>query len=127
MKKAICMILIGILALGAIAVPAHLGHAANGSAASQESGSQQVSDYFYVHIYDSQDVVVSKYQILLTGVVSDTGREITSVSFSHISGDSCVTGYVLDGYTAIAVVTHPTEGYVEYNFMLSESGEFTGY
>lgn len=84
----------------------------------------EVSDYFYMQIYNSRDVVVSKYKVTLTGSVGLFSKKITSVSFSRVSGDTCTTEYDIDGNTAYVKITHPVEGYFDAYFTLNSSGEF---
>lgn len=86
----------------------------------------QVSDYFYMQIYNSSDQVVSKYKITVTGMVSRVSSEryITSVSFSRVSGDTCSTNYSIDGYNATVIITHPKEGYLDAYITLGTGGSF---
>ena len=85
---------------------------------------EEVSDYFYLQIYNSDNQVVSKYRVTLTGMVSSASREITSVSFDLVSGDVCETDYAIDGNGASVTITHPTEGYLLRIFALGASGVF---
>lgn len=124
-KRAICFALACILLVGTISVGLMTYSSNDTFVDSNENNDQQVFDYFYAQIYDSNDQIVSKYKVTLTGTVSNTSREITSVSFSYISGDTCETGYNIDGDTATAFINHPTEGYLAWTFTLSESGVFS--
>lgn len=112
-----CVLLIGTLGIGLSAYAARRA----------PTEAQEVSDFFYMQIYDSQDQVVSKYKVTLTGMISGKTREITSVTFSRASGDVCDTNFTIDGYIAVATVTHPVEGYWEGAFMLGADGTFSGY
>lgn len=124
-KRAICIALACILLAGTISVGLITYFPDDTSATPSENDNQQVSDYFYIQIYDSNDQIVSKYKVTLTGMVSDTSREITSVSFSYVSGDTCETDYDIDGDTATTIINHPTEGYLAWTFTLSENGVFS--
>lgn len=89
----------------------------------------QVSDFFYMQIYNSGNQVISKYKVTVTGMVSrvDSERYITSVSFSRISGDTCTTNYSMNGYNATVTLTHPTEGFLNAYITLGTGGSFTIY
>lgn len=120
LKKIICMVLACILLVGLISV----GFIAY---APDKNDEREVSDFFYIQLYNSENQVVSKYKVTLTGAVSSTSSEITSVSFSHVLGDPCETDYNIVGNAAVVTVTHPTEGYLDRNFMLSTGGIFSVY
>ena len=89
----------------------------------------QVSDYFYMQIYNSSGQTVSKYKVTMTGTVSRVSSEryITAITFSRISGDTCSTDYSISGYNATATITHPTEGRLVAYIALGSSGSFTVY
>lgn len=120
MKKIICTVLACIL-LGGVLSAWFIAYAPD------KNDERQVSDFFYIQLYNSERQVVSKYKVTLTGTVSSTSREITSVSFSHVSGDTCETDHKIAGNAAVVTVTHPTEGYLERNFTLSTGGIFSVY
>ncbi len=122
-KRTVCIILACVLAVGAIAIPVQLSN----TAISDEDPKQEVSDYFYVQIYDEENNVVSKYKVLLTGTVSLSSWEITAVDFELESGDVCETSYSLYGSMAEVTISHPSQGYWTYVFLLDETGTFTGY
>lgn len=88
---------------------------------------REVSDYFYLQIYNNKNEVVTKYKVTLTGVVSrvNSDRRITSVTFSRVFGDTCVTSYTINGHTATAEITHPIEKYFSACFVLGTGGAFT--
>lgn len=117
-----CMLLAGIISVGFITYTPDTT-----AVTPYANDKQQVSDYFYVQIYNSEEQVVSKYKVTLTGMVSSTSRGITSVSFSSVSGDPCETNYDINGDTAYVTITHPTEGCWARIFTLSASGVFSGY
>lgn len=121
-KRILCIVLACIFLGGSLCVglTAYAG-------VSSAKDVQEVSDHFYMQIYDSQDNVVSKYKVMLTGMISDKTREITSVTFSHESGDICDTAFTIDGYIAVATLTHPVEGYHDAAFLLGADGVFSGY
>ena len=123
-KRVICMILAVVLLAG-IATTGLVTYMPGDTG--EENTSRQVSDYFYIQIYDVNDRVVSKYKVTLTGTVSARNREITGVSFELESGDACETIHQIDGDMAGVVVTHPTEGYLMRVFVLEENGEFSEY
>lgn len=89
----------------------------------------QVSDYFFMQIYNSNNQVISKYKVTLTGMVSrvSSDRRITSVSFSRVNGDSCSTSSNINGYTAVVKITHPIEGSLSAYFTLGSGGSFSVY
>ena len=89
----------------------------------------QVSDYIYMQIYNGDGQVVSKYKVTMTGMVSRVSSEryITSITFSRVFGDTCRTSYNINGYSAEAIITHPTEGYLRANITLGTGGSFTIY
>ena len=114
-----CALLVGVIATGLIA------YAPSGDGGA--TGERQVSDYFYMQIYNGEDQAVSRYKVTLTGTVSGRSREITAVSFICESGDICQTEYELDGDTAYVIITHPTEGYLLRGFILDANGNFSGF
>lgn len=89
----------------------------------------QVSDYIYMQIYNDNGQIVSKYKVTMTGMVSRVSSEryITSITFSRVSGDTCSTNYNINGYSAVATITHPTEGYLNAYITLGTGGAFTVY
>ena len=90
------------------------------------SKDEQVTDCFYLQIYDSEDRIVSKYKITLTGTISDRTAEITSVTCINVSGDLCLSDYIIDGATVCVTITHPTEGKLMRIFALDANGKFSG-
>lgn len=88
---------------------------------------QQTSDYFYIQLYNSDDQVVSKYKVTLTGMFSGLSSRITDVKVNYESGDKCETSYSVDGNSVLVTVTHPTEGYLEKTLILNANGTFSGY
>lgn len=84
-----------------------------------------VSDYFYMQIRNSNNQIVSKYKVSLTGKVSLFSKKITSVSITRESGDVCTTDYSIDGNSAYVIITHPREGYLDGTFTLNSDGSFT--
>lgn len=86
-----------------------------------------VSDVFYIQFYNSSGSVISKYKITLTGSATSSSQKITSVSISRVSGTVCTTDYDISGNTAYVIITHPTEGYIDANFVLTTDGEFLVY
>ena len=105
------------------------GHENEGAIISYAYDEYQVSDYFYMQIYNSNDQVVAKYKITVTGMVSRVSSEryITSIAFSRVSGDTCSTNYSIDGYNATVIITHPQEGYLDAYITLGTGGSFTIY
>ena len=88
---------------------------------------EHVTDYFYLQIYDSEDRVVSKYKVTLSGTISDSSSQITSVICSNVSGDPCQAEYTIDDATACITITHPVEGSLMRTFTLEANGTFTGH
>ena len=86
MKKRIFCVILAVLLLGGI-VTTGLFTDKPGNA-DKETESRQVSDYFYIQMYDINDQVVSKYKVTLSGAVSAGTREITGVSFDLESGEA---------------------------------------
>lgn len=88
---------------------------------------RQVSDYFYLQIYGDNNKLISKYKVTVTGMVSRVGsnRYITSVEFSRRYGDACLTTHEITGYTALAIIEHPVEGYLGAHITLGSGGTFT--
>ena len=125
MKKRIFCVILAVLLLGGI-VSTGLFTDKPGNA-DKETESRQVSDYFYIQIYDTNDQVVSKYKVTLSGAVSAGTREITGVFFNLESGDACETIQKIDGDMVGIVITHPTEGYLMRVFVLDENGVFVEY
>ncbi len=115
-KKLLCAILAFALLAGAVSAVI----------LSQPTGSREVSDYFFVQLYSADDQILSKYKISLTGTISGSERFILSVTPSHESGDECRTECTITGYNAVVTVTHPTQGYWEYRFILNTDGTFSG-
>lgn len=126
-KRAICIILACVLLLGTLSVGVITYAWDDDAETPHEDEAKQVSDYFYMQIYNSEDQIVAKYKVTLTGTVSGASREITAVSFSHESGDACETNYEVDGDTAYVTITHPTEGYLLRIVTLNASGSFLAY
>lgn len=124
-KRAICIVLACILLVGTISVGFITYAPDNTSKTTYANDEKQASDYFYLQIYNSEDQIATKYKITLTGMVSSTSREITSVSFDLVSGDTCETDYDIDGNTVSVTITHPTEGCLVRIFTLSTSGVFS--
>lgn len=91
------------------------------------TGEQQTFDYFYIQLYNSDDQVVSKYKVTLTGMFSGLSSRITDVAVNYESGDKCETSYSVDGNKVLVTVTHPTEGYLEKTLILNANGTFSGY
>lgn len=121
-KRVLSMMLVVVLLVGIVTA----GSVAYGPAYSDEENQvRQVSDYFYIQIYDTNDQVVSRYKITLTGTVSARNREITGVSFVCEFGDLCETIQQIDGDMVGIIITHPTEGYLIRVFALDENGVFS--
>ena len=125
MKKRIFCVILAVLLLGGIVTTGRF--TVKPGNADKETESRQVSDYFYIQIYDTNDQVVSKYKVTLSGAVSAGTREITGVSFNLESGDACETIQQIDGDMVGIVITHPTEGYLMRVFVLDENGVFVEY
>lgn len=123
-KRVICIVLACMLLVGTLAVGFITNAPDDTSNTTYAKDEEEVSDYFYVQIYNSEDQVVSKYKVTLKGMVSSTSREITSVSFDLVSGDVCETDYEIDGNGAYVTITHPTEGYLLRIFALGANGVF---
>lgn len=124
MKKVVCIILICALLAGTITA----GFIAYGPGDNAEADDKrQVSDFFYIQIYDANDRVVSRYKVTLSGTVCAGTREITGVTFNLESGDVCETIQQIDGDMVGIVITHPTEGYLMRVFILDENGVFSEY
>lgn len=85
----------------------------------------EVSDYFFFQIKNNNDVVVSTYQVKLTGKITAFSRKITAVKITYVSGNTCTTSYEINGNSAYVVVTHPTLGYLDGTFTLNWDGSFT--
>lgn len=126
-KRAICIVLVYMLLIGTISVGIITFASHDTAVTPYANDKQQVSDYFYLQVYNSEEQIVSKYKVTLTGMVSSISREITSVSFSYVSGDMCETDYDIDGDAAYVTIIHPTEGCLARIFTLSASGVFSGY
>lgn len=128
-KNLLCLTLSCILVAGIIAIPGQFVFTADlqnkSVVTTYANDAQSISDYFYMQIYNIENQIISKYKVTLTGTVSKTRREITSVSFSCVSGDTCTTEYDIDGNTAYVKITHPIEGELERIFSLSTSGVFS--
>ena len=94
-KNLLCLILCCILVAGIIAIPGQFGFTTDvqnkAVVTARANDAQSVSDYFYMQIYNIENQIISKYKVTLTGTVSKTRREITSVSFFRVSGDTCTT------------------------------------
>lgn len=86
-----------------------------------------VTDDFFLNIYNSEYQTIAEYKVTLTGKISNSGNEIISVSFEHVSGDECETDYEIDGNTVSISITHPTEGSLLRILTLSENGAFSAY
>ena len=80
-----------------------------------------------MQIYNSDDLVASKYKVTLTGTFSGSSSRITNVEIHYESGDKCETSYDVDGNRAVVTVTHTTEGYLKKLFILSANGIFSVY
>lgn len=113
----ICLILIAVLFFSAIVVPSMILFAEE----------QHISDYFFIQLYNTEDQVVSKYRVTLTGRFSGVSSSIDYVEISHESGDECETSYSVDGNKVVVTVAHPTEGYVENTLVLNVNGTFSGW
>lgn len=85
----------------------------------------EVSDYFYIVLYNSKDEMLSKYKVALEGKITAISRKITSVTITRVSGDVCDTDYTIDGKSAYVIVTHPGGGYMDGTFTLNWDGTFT--
>lgn len=114
-----CALLAGILTAGFVT--------AGSNATAEEGQGRQVSDFFYIQIYDADDQVVTRYKVTLTGMLYNKSREVTDVSFDREFGDECETIYSIDGDMVGVVITHPTEGYLMRVFLLDENGGFVEY
>lgn len=119
LKRVLCFVLVCVMAAGIVVIPFQMLSAGDSP--------EEVSDYFFVQLYDGEDQVVSKYKVTLTGTVSRASRKITAISAEHVSGDVCESTYQIENATAEVFLTHPTEGRAEYHFMLDSSGVFSGY
>ena len=126
-KKVISLIFACILSVGIISVGVITYALSNIDTTPYENDNTQVSEYFYLQIYNSDGQIVSKYKIALTGIVSSANRKISSVSFNCVFGDTCETNYDIDGDTAYIAITHPTEGCLVRFFTLSAEGRFSGH
>lgn len=113
----ICFILIAVLVVSVIVVPSVLLFAEE----------QHISDYFFVQLYNTEDQIVSKYKVALTGRFSGLSSSIDYVEIMHESGDECETSYSIDGNKVVVTVAHPIEGYVEKTLVLNANGTFSGY
>lgn len=127
-KRVWCIVLASILVVSVIVVPVLSAYLPQNSGIMvNKNDGMQVSDYFFIQMYNGEEQIVSKYQVTLKGIVSSKDRRITSVSFSHTSGDVCDMTYVISGNTVVVTMTHPEEGALERNFILSSNGAFSGY
>lgn len=88
---------------------------------------KQISDYFFIKLYNSEDQVAATYKVTLTGSFSGVSSRIDYVEISYESGDECETSYSVDGNKVVVTVTHPTEGYLEKTLVLNENGTFSGW
>lgn len=116
-QRTISIVLICVLIVTAAVIPLRM----------LLTGEQQISDYFYIQLYNSDDQVVSKYKVILTGMFSGLSSRITDVAVNYESGDKCETSYSVDGNSVLVTVTHPTEGYLEKTLILNANGTFSGY
>ena len=116
----VCSIIVGIVATGIIILATNKSSNMNNSNTSKE-----VSDSFYLQIYDDNDNIVAKYEVSLTGIASGKNSKITSVSFSYVAGVECETDYTVEGNIAGVAITHPTEGQLVRVITLNANGEFT--
>lgn len=85
----------------------------------------EVSEYFYMRIYNSSDQIVSIYKVTVDGKVTSLSRKVTSVSASRYSGDTCTVEKSIDGNVAYVTLTHSTAGYYSVKFTLNWDGTFT--
>ena len=116
-QRTISIVLICVLIVAAAVIPLRM----------LLTGEQQTFDYFYIQLYNSDDQVVSKYKVTLTGMFSGLSSRITDVAVNYESGDKCETSYSVDGNKVLVTVTHPTEGYLEKTLILNANGTFSGY
>lgn len=99
-------------------------YANTASDASEVSSGSVVSDYFYMQILNNDDQVVSKYEIVLRGKVTDTGSTITNLGINYVSGTRCTQDWSVNGNTAYVAITHPALGTFDALFILGEDGVF---
>lgn len=87
----------------------------------------EVSDFYNVRVSGFPGQVIYEYRIYVKGIVSkvDSSRRITSVTFSHISGDTCTTSSSISGYTAVATFNHAVHGSFSVYISLGSGGAFT--
>ena len=121
-KRVLCIVLVCVLLAGIVTT----GFVAYGPANNAEE-ERQVSDYFYIQIYNADNQVASKYKVTLTGTVSGRNRKIDSVDCELEFGDACETVSKINGDMVGILITHPTEGYLVRAFVLNENGEFAEY
>ena len=88
---------------------------------------KQISDYFFIQLYNSEDQVAATYKVTLTGMYSGLNSRITDVEVDYESGDKCETSYSVDGNRVVVTITHSTEGYLEKTLILNVNGTFSGY
>lgn len=116
-QRSISLILIIVLVISAMIVPMQMIFAKE----------KQISDYFFIQLYDSEDQVVATYKVTLTGSFSGVSSRIDYVEISYESGDECETSYSVDGNKVVVTVTHPTEGVLEKTLVLNANGTFFGW
>lgn len=90
---------------------------------------RQVSETFYIRLYDDNDVIITKYKITIVGMVSrvNSDRYITSVEFKRVSGAVCETDAAIKGYVASATVAYSEDIFFTAYFTLGTGGSFTVY
>lgn len=116
-QRSISLILIIVLVISAMIVPMQMIFAEE----------KQISDYFFIQLYNSEDQVAATYKVILTGMYSGLSSRITDVEVNYESGDKCETSYSVDGNRVIVTITHSTEGYLEKTLILNVNGTFSGY
>lgn len=116
-KKILCTILAFVILAGTVLAVI----------ISRPVSTRDVSDYFFVQIYDTDDQILSKYKVTLTGTVSGSDRSILTAVPTYESGNECQTEARITGYNAVITITHPTQGYWEYRFILNADGTFSGF
>lgn len=94
---------------------------------SLENGGKGVADFYTVHISNSDGEALYVYRIYLKGEVpQDTSqRQLSSVTFSHWSGDECETSAQMDQQTAQALFVHPVYGRFTVHIDMNPDGTFT--
>ncbi|MBR5292496.1 MAG: hypothetical protein IKU32_06210 [Clostridia bacterium] len=98
-------------------------HANTAGDTSEISALGEMSDYFYIQ-FVINDQVVSKYQIVLKGKVTNSSRAITNLGINYVSGTRCAQDWSVDGHTAYVAITHPALGTMDAVFVLGWDGVF---